>query len=409
MRQWLDKNRWLATALAGAVLACGLLSWYWLDDAAAAAKGSASSLESASIMSALPAAPASSAAGSAAGGPFSAAGLANRQEQLVVWRQRLERASEVYNSYRDATRYPHESRPLSEHTDQLRPFDPVAEDKALRDAAGNVIKGFRLRTTQERVFLGGAESVKFTVAAVDDKGAPVALSVTSARAQTVPDTTALISVISANVAFNDDGTGPDAAAADGTYSARLSPSTQGFASHAGTIRLLAQVTAGGQSAVAHFDVVYAPLVPAAWAGVREAAEGGSLNFYLKAQVKVAGRYVVSARVFDAKGTPLALLQFNDQVAAGTSEFKLSLFGALIRDAAPEFPLRLVDVDGFLLQTDTFPDRALMARQPGVVHTSQRYSSDTFSNAEWSGPERERYLTEYGRDVQEAQDQLARLK
>ena len=118
---------------------------------------------------------------------------------------------------------------------------------------------------------------------------------------------------------------------------------------------------------------------------------------------------MSARVFDAKGAPFALLQFNDEVPAGTAEFKLNLFGALIRDKNPAFPLRLVDVDGFLLQADTFPDRALMARQGGVVHTSQRYSTDSFSPAEWTSQERERYLAEYGRDVQEAQDQLDRLK
>ncbi len=406
MRRWLQRNPWLTGLLVAALAVCGLLGWQWLDDTQALA-ASASAAGDASPVPTAWASPNTPASG--ARGPFSAAGLASRQEQLALWQQRYERAEQVYSSYRDATRYPHESRPLSEHADQVRPFDPVSEDKALRDAAGKPVKGIRLRTTQERVFLGGAESVKFTVAAVDDKGNPLALTINSARAQTVPDTTALISVISAEVAFSDDGTGADAAPSDGTYSARLTPSAQGFANHAGTIRLLAQVTAQGEAGVAHFDVVYAPLVPATWAGVREAVEGGSLNFYLKAQVKVAGRYVVSARVFDAKGVPFALLQFNNEVPAGAAEFKLNLFGALIRDKAPAFPLRLVDVDGFLLQPDTFPDRAMMARQGGVVHTSQRYSTDNFSPAEWTSEERERYLAEYGRDVQEAQDQLGRLK
>ena len=35
-------------------------------------------------------------------------------------------------------------------------------------------------------------------------------------------------------------------------------------------RVLAQVTAGGESGVAHFDVIYTPGVPATWAGFREA-------------------------------------------------------------------------------------------------------------------------------------------
>lgn len=406
MRFWLQKKPGLVAVMVVVLVVCGVLGWQWLDEAQASGASATAAGTPSGVGSAL-ASPSTPASG--ARGPFSAAGLASRQEQLALWQQRYERAEQVYSSYRDATRYPHESRPLSEHPDQVRPFDPVSEDKALRDAAGKAVKGIRLRTTQERVFLGGAESVKFTVSAVDDKGNPVALVVNNARAQTIPDTTALISVISAEVPFSDNGTDADAAASDGTYSARLTPSAQGFAQHAGTIRLLAQVTAQGETGVAHFDVVYAPLVPATWAGVREAVEGGSLNFYLKAQVKVAGRYVVSARVFDAKGAPFALLQFNDEVPAGTAEFKLNLFGALIRDKNPAFPLRLVDVDGFLLQADTFPDRALMARQGGVVHTSQRYSTDSFSPAEWTSQERERYLAEYGRDVQEAQDQLDRLK
>ncbi len=393
------------------MVAGGLLAWYALDadssttaaDATTVAKPGRDGLAAAAAVAA-------SGASSAGAGPFSATGLAARQQQLALWQKRYERAEQVYSSYRDATRYPHESRPLSEHADQQRPFDPVAEDKALRDASGKVAKGVRLRTTQERVFLGGLESVKFTISAVNDKGEPVALQVNRSSAQSVPDTTALIAVVSAEVPFSDDGAGPDAVASDGIYSARLTPSAQGFASHAGTIRLLAQVTANGEQGVAHFDVVYEPTVPATWAsGAREAVEAGSLNIYLKARVLVGGRYVVSGRLFDANGAPFALVQFNDTVAAGPAEFKLHVFGALIRDKAPAFPLRLVDVDGFLLRPDTFPDRAMMARLPGVVHTSQRYSPDNFSPTEWSSEERNRYLAEYGKDVQEALDQIGRLK
>lgn len=84
------------------------------------------------------------------------------------------------------------------------------------------------------------------------------------------------------------------------------------------------------------------------------------------------RCVVSGRVDDANGVPFALVQFNDEVATGSREFKLQVFGALVLDKRPAFPLRLRDVDGFLLIPDKFPDRATMARQPGVVHTSANY-------------------------------------
>lgn len=341
--------------------------------------------------------------------PLSHSGQQARQQQLQQARERYERATQVYASYRDATRYPHTSRPIAEHPDQVTPFAPVEELKALRDANGKGAKGVRLRTRQDRVFMGGAESVLFSIEALDNSNHPVPLNIQRSSAQTMPDTTTPVNLISAEVPFNDDGVGPDINARDGSYSARLTPAEQGFAAYAGTIRVVVQLSANGEQGAVAFDVIYSPTVPATWTGAREAQENGSLNFYLKAQVKEAGRYVVSARVYDAHGTPFALLQFNDEVKAGTQEFKLNLFGALIRDKNPAFPLSLVDVDGFLLKENTFPDRTMMARQSGVVLTSKGYAVSSFSAAEWSSEERERYLHEYGQDMQAAQDALNRLQ
>lgn len=352
---------------------------------------------------------ASPTAANGASGPYSASGLAGRKQQLALWQERYARAEQVYTSYRDATRYPPDSNPLLEHPDQVRPFDPVTEVNVARDASGKPIKGLHLRTTQDRVFMGGNESVVFTIAALNDQNEPIALVISDAAAQSIPDTSAPITPIQTSVSFNDNGTDGDAVAFDGTYSAHLTPSTQGFATRAGTIRVLAQVSANGEHGVVQFDVIYTPDVPATWLGVRDAVEGGSLSFYLKIQAKMAGQYVASARVFDANNTPLALLQFNDTVAVGTQELKMQLFGALIRDKAPTFPLRLVDVDGFLLRPDTFPDRLMMARRPGVVYTTGNYAISRFSSAEWTSEERERYLKEYGRDEQEAAEQLRTLQ
>ena len=325
-----------------------------------------------------------------------------------MWRGRYERAEHTYATYRDATRYPYDSRPIAEHPDQVRPFAPIAEEVKLINAKGEVVKGVRLRTTQERVFLSGAESVKFTVAAVDENGRSLPLVVRSASAQTIPDSRTPIKLIQTSVRFADDGSGGDDVALDGTYSAVLLPANQGFRAYSGTIRLLAEISSDAQQGVVHFDVVYSPDAPATWAGVREALEGGSLNFYVKANVRQAGRYVVSGRVDDANGVPFALLQFNEEVAAGNREFKLQVFGALVVDKNPAFPLRLRDVDGFLLIPDQFPDRATMARQVGVVHVSGKYTKERFSAAEWTSEERQRYLAEYGKDAETARRQVEEL-
>jgi hypothetical protein len=158
--------------------------------------------------------------------------------------------------------------------------------------------------------------------------------------------------IKIRISFTDDGQGADSAAGDITYSTRLSPSSQGFVSYAGTVRALVQFTANGQA--------------------------------------------------------FALLQFNDEVATGTREFKMQVFGALIHDKQPAFPLRVRDVEGFLFFADRFPDRALLSRQVGVVHTSARYRIDNFSATEWTSEERERYLAEYAHDAELARAQIARL-
>jgi hypothetical protein len=392
-------RRWLTVLAAVAVLA-GVLGWQWHE-----AGVEAKSAGSGSHPDSGPMAPGSSAS-SALGGP---ATPATREQQLALWQQRFTRAEAVYNSYRDATRYPPESRPLSEHTDQARPFDPIAEDVPLRDASGKPLKGVHIRTTRDRVFVSGGESVRFSIQAADENGRSLPLVIERSEAQGMPDNKTLNSLIRADVPFNDDGTAPDDTAGDGKYSALLTPVRQGFANHNGTIRLLVDVSANGQTGVVPFDVVYVPSVPATWAGSRETLEDGALNFYLKAQVRTAGRYVVAGRVYDAAGAPLALLQFNDQVPAGPAEFKLSLAGVLVRDKNPVFPLSLVDVEGFLLQPDTFPDRAMMPRQPGTVHVSKRYDVNGFSGDEWQSEERTRYLDEYGRDMQRALSEMVRLK
>jgi hypothetical protein len=143
-------------------------------------------------------------------------------------------------------------------------------------------------------------------------------------------------------------------------------------------------------------------------GAREALQAGSLNFYLKANVSQPGRYVMSARVDDANGKSFALLGFSDEVAAGTQEIRLVLFGKLIRDGAPVFPLTLRDVEGFLLIPDRFPDRAMMPRLAGRVHVSGSDPLTSFSDAEWTSEERERYLAELTRDVNQAAGEVDRL-
>jgi hypothetical protein len=390
---------WWGVALAGA---CALLGWWWLDGstglatASVATAGAAGGPPTAATLPAT-AAPASS---GRIGPPLSALGQAQRREQRELWQARLERARMTLDGYRAAAQYPHESRPIEEHPDQLRPFEPIAEDRALRMPGGSASQGVHLRTTQERVFASGLESSRITLTLQDDAGRTLPLRVTRAveKEVTPPGRTASTVEVPMSLADNN-----------GVLSTVMQPATQGFANFAGTVRLELMLEHAGQPGFIYFDLTYSPEQAATWLpGVREALNNGSLEFFLRAQVLLPGRYVVSARVDDAQGKPVALALFNGEVARGVAEFRLPVFGKLLRDKQPAFPLTLRDVEAFLLKPDAFPDRVMLPRRVGVVHTSRSYPLASFSDSEWSSEERDRYLTELGKDVATAEEKLRQL-
>lgn len=378
---------------AGAALAVVVAWWAWPGQAVAPA----SIAEAARPHLALPAG-ASAAASRPAGSPFTDAALRERLAQRELLLQRLERARVTLGTYRQQTRYPHESRPLAEHPDQVHPFDPVRESLPLRfPGTKAAVPGVRIVTTQDRVFMSGDEAVRVSVAAQDDAGRVLPLLVTRAVAFDLPDP---------RQAVGRPQLALDFTGSDGIYSASFQPSRTAFADFAGTLRLQVTLSQDGRQGVVNFDVVYQPLVPAEWGSITERVADGSLDFNVGLMVKQPGRYVVSARVDDARGQPFALVSFNEELGAGAQTARLRVFGKLLRDAAPALPLRLRDLQGFLLLQDRFPDRAMLPRREGVVFTGARHALAAFSDAEWSSEERSRYLTELGRDVSELEAQLA---
>lgn len=320
--------------------------------------------------------------------------------QLTEARQRL-------NSYRAATVYPPQSQPIAAHADVLQPFAPVVEDRAALSAQGAPLSGRHLITSQDRVYVSGTDSVLLTVAMRDDQNRTAPLRVIRAVAHEVQDVSHTQTVMPVAVSFDDRGSHGDTAAGDGVFSTRLQPATQGFATTQGTIRVDLDLQSDiGGPVHAFFDVVYMPQVPAVWSGgVRESMDNGSLDFYLKAEMREAGRYIITARAYDATGKPFALLSFNDEVPAGTNDIRLSLFGKLVRDAKPVFPITLRDIDGYILYESRFPDRAMMPRWPQTAYTSHPHSLSEFADAEWTSEQRQRYLTEFGKDVQVAEQNL----
>jgi hypothetical protein len=345
--------------------------------------------------------------------PFSAAGLDDRQARLALWQQRLERAKQTLAMYQAATRYPFDSRPASEHADQWLTHQVVTTDAPLRMPGTGIVPNLHVHTTQQNVFATGADTVLLTVTATDDNGAVLPLRVLSSMAHSPQDTGGGKAAPLAPVVtqpFVDDGSNGDAHAGDGTFTARLDPTAEGFGNFAGLIRTELVVQSGDQQGYVAFDVVYAPRAPATWTGsVHDAMRDGSLDFILGVDVDQPGRYVITGRVDDADGKALALVTFNDELGAGARQVPLRVYGRLVRDLKPAMPLTLHDVEGFLLKPDAYPDRALMPSLDGPVATSRRYAAAQFSDALFSSDETQRYLAEYGKDVTQAQQQVAQLQ
>ncbi|MGZ8259097.1 MAG: hypothetical protein ACXWUL_00935, partial [Caldimonas sp.] len=341
--------------LIGAALIATCLAWAVLDSDAESPPPRANVVERAAAQSP----PATSAAPARA--PFSVEGEQLRQAQHALWRERLALAQHTLDSYREGSRYPSSSQPIALHADQAHPNAPVEEELPLSAAASGADRA-TLRTSQERVYVQGDESVLFTVSARDAAGAVLPLRVLYASAREIAPANAgsLFPVVPLD--FNDQGRDGDVTGGDGSFGVRLLPKAQGFAGLSGQIRVEATLQVQGEQGTTYFDIFYTAESPALWQGaVREALEDGSLHVYLKAEVKEAGRYVAKARVDDANGVPFALLTFNDELPQGTQEMRLTVFGKLVRDAQPAFPLVVRDVDAFLLRPDAFPDRSLMPR------------------------------------------------
>lgn len=328
---------------------------------------------------------------------------AERRRQLL---ENVQLTDHTYCSYREGSKYPMESRPAAQNPDQLHPNQPVTEVNPMRLEGGGSNTQVFLQTSQSRVYLAAGEAAAFSLRAVDAQGATVPVVITRAVAAGMTYGASRPTPQVA-VPFADDGGGADPVAGDHAFAGILAPSQTGLAGFHGTIRTEVRYSAGGRKGFALFDVIYTPVLPASWTGqVREGLDQGSLAFYLGLDVRQPGRYVVSGRIDDARGRPFALATFNEVLGVGGREVKLTVFGKLMTDGAPALPLRLRDVDGYLLRENVDPDRLLLPRLEGQVFASRTQSLKGVSDAEWESEERARYLAEYGKDRAAAREQLA---
>ena len=393
------KRPGLALAAAGVAIVAGLAAVFWpkAGQQAAAADGPSAPVRTAAAVQS---------SGQPGSPPALPAGL-EKAERARLLVEQYQHADQTYCSYLASTKYPVSSRPIAEHPDQVYPNQPVVETQPMRGEGGrggdsNVL----VQTSQSRVFMVSGEAVAFSLRAINAQGGALPLVVTRAVAGGMTFG-ASRPAAQVSLPFTDDGTGADPVGGDSHFAAVLAPAQTSLAQFNGTIRTEVRYTVNGRAGVALFDVIYSPEVPAVWAGqAREVTEDGSLSYVLKADVRQAGRYIVTGRVDDAKGKPFALATFNDVLRAGPNDIRLTVFGKLLHDKAPAMPLTLRDVDGYLLKENVDPDRALMPRLEGRVVAGKPHLLRSFSDAEYAGEERTRHLAEFAKDAGHAKDALA---
>lgn len=298
---------------------------------------------------------------------------------------RLDRAEEVLAAYVESTKYPPESSPMRRNPDQEKPHWVPQVIHPLLDKDGKPLP-VALVQRQDRRYLVGDETAELAMRCESNA---------TARS---------CDVLSA-VAVRFERDAPPGApvtftvGSDGWHKAFVQPARQGFGGWFGPIVINVVVQHGKDLAEASFQLDYTPEAPASFTGaVSESLENGSLVLSVGMQVKLPGRYFVVGRVVDAQGTDVALVSFDESLAIGARTARLLVFGKLLRDEAPTFPLRLRDVEGHRFLEFKAPDREILPALEGIVHTTKSYPLASFADAEWQSEERTRHVTEFTKDV-----------
>ncbi|MBL8634031.1 MAG: hypothetical protein JNM40_12480 [Myxococcales bacterium] len=313
---------------------------------------------------------------------------------LRAERRRL--AEERLATYRKFAQYPPHSRPAREHSDKLFPLSPVVRGLPL-SLSGVPSDHILLKLRQDKLVLVGDELLELGIRCEDSQGQVLPCTVQRAQVSTEsPDP----SKSSRPLSFLPD----DAPGRSGELIAQVRPASLGLCQSTCPLLIDVKLQAGRdpvEQGSAQFDVLFTPDPPAVSQGpVQEAVVDGSLTLTYPILVKRPGRYVLTARVDDAAGKPVALIDFNDLLPVGAQRVKLVLFGKLLRDENPRWPLKVRDFDGFLLKESGYPDREQIPTRGGHHHTTQTYSLSAFSSAEWQSEEKTRHEREFEKDVQQ---------
>ncbi len=184
------------------------------------------------------------------------------------------------------------------------------------------------------------------------------------------------------------------------YTATFRPARV-LAGHTGLIRFTAPIRNGAEQATATLVLSYTDAAPAKFTRVlRETVDAGSLVITVGVDVKTAGRYQISGRLFAADGVaPVAVTTFSGPLEKGVVEVPLRYYGKIFHDAGVPGPYVQRDLFGYR-QTDgattTRGEEMLPLTAP---FTTAPHTLNEFTNAEWSSPQKTAALENFQREIE----------
>jgi hypothetical protein len=274
-------------------------------------------------------------------------------------------------------RYPLNSQPLATKTDMLMPHhvDPSMHGLA---AVGKVL----VTQTQDRAWISPGQPAVVSITAKLDSS-PLTLQID--QATVVRHLDGQPDAVVSQVSFTDSGSAPDEIAGDGTYTGLVQTPSDGVGA---SLTLTVKCSAGGESGTLLFSFVQTAAATASFTQTaRDALEEGSIAIYVGVSVQAAGKYHIQGRLYDSTGAPIALLIFQDPLDTSSTEVRLLAYGKLLLDEGGVPPFVLRDLEGWRIDSGTYPGRTLMAEWAGG-YTTASYALSQLTGADYNGPDKQ---------------------
>jgi hypothetical protein len=119
-------------------------------------------------------------------------------------------------------------------------------------------------------------------------------------------------------------------------------------------------------------------VPGRIVEMSDRVSGGNLVLDLGVELDVSGFFRFDANLLGAAGQPVAFVAWKGELAKGTHQIPLEVWGKVLRDAGVPGPYAVQQIRGYRFVDGGYPDRELLPDATGT-HTTAPWPLDLFSD------------------------------